>query len=164
MSVIYDYRSPKTPPAIGVGTPIESFPTRPDLQPDPNFYDPLAKVVLPHLVSIRPVPVGDNFDPDKGGIKLDAGKPRLDLLPTDALEAVAEVFGYGANKYGSHNWAKGGRWGRWSAAALRHVFAWMRGEEKDKESGLPHLSHAICSLLMLLAMTLRAKGEDDRSV
>jgi hypothetical protein len=104
----------------------------------------------------------DNFDKAKGGIKLDGDKPRTDLLPPDVILQVSAVFTYGANKYGDRNWEKGGRWGRWMAAALRHCFAWLAGEDNDPESGLPHLAHALCSLMMLFGMQLRRAGEDDR--
>lgn len=105
----------------------------------------------------------DNFDPSAGGIKQDADKLRMDLLPPDAIESVAAVFTYGAAKYGDRNWEKGGRHGRWMAAILRHCFAWMKGERNDQESGLPHLAHAACSILMLLGMELRGIGTDDRA-
>lgn len=38
------------------------------------------------------------------GIKYDAGKPRLDLLPPKAILAIGEVMTYGAAKYGANNW------------------------------------------------------------
>lgn len=38
------------------------------------------------------------------GVKYDAGKPRLDLLPPKAVMALGEVMTYGAAKYGADNW------------------------------------------------------------
>ncbi len=90
------------------------------------------------------------------GRKNDADKLALDLLPPDALEAVGRVLTYGAQKYEPRNWENGMRWGRVYAAVLRHLFAWWRGEEKDQESGLSHLSHAACGVLFLLAYSLRS--------
>lgn len=98
------------------------------------------------------------------GLKFDDGKPRMDLLPMDALEAIAKVLGFGAKKYGDHNWSKGIAWGRLAGAALRHLGAWMRGVELDAESGLPHLHHFGCCALMLIALVLRKKGDDTRGV
>ena len=95
-------------------------------------------------------------------IKHDEEKPRTDLLPTDALMAVADTFSYGAKKYSDRNWEKGMAWGRLSGALLRHVFLWMGGQDVDKESGKSHLAHAACCSLMLLALVLRNKGTDDR--
>lgn len=98
-----------------------------------------------------------------GGVKFDDGKPRWDLLPMDALNDVAAVLQYGAKKYAARNWEKGMHWGRLQAAALRHLAAWSIGQDEDIESGLPHLAHAACCVLMLLAMEQRGIGTDDRS-
>jgi hypothetical protein len=35
---------------------------------------------------------------------------------------------------------------------MRHVTDWWDGEKNDKGSGLPHLAHAACDILFLLAM------------
>ncbi len=96
------------------------------------------------------------------GIKHDEGKPRLDLLPTKALEEVSKVLAFGADKYGDYNWMKGMRWTRLSAACLRHLFAWMRGERSDEESGISHLSHAACCILFLITYETCNLGKDDR--
>ena len=87
----------------------------------------------------------------EGGVKNDAGKPRLGLLPSAALTEIAQVFTYGAHKYAEHNWRRGLKWSRLYDALQRHLTAWNEGEETDPESDLPHLAHAGCCLLMLLA-------------
>lgn len=95
------------------------------------------------------------------GIKHDDGKLPLDLLPIEALEEVSRVLRHGAAKYGVHNWRKGMAWSRLIAAALRHIFAWVRGERIDKESGESHLAHACCALLFLLSYEQWGIGNDD---
>ena len=102
------------------------------------------------------------FDSATPFMKFDAGKPRFGLLPPAALTAVVKVFTFGAKKYAAHNYLKSTTLGRYSDAALRHIFAWLGGEETDPESGEPHLAHAICCLLMLLELRSRGLGEDDR--
>ena len=104
----------------------------------------------------------DNMDLSKGGVKYDTGKPRMDLLAPEFVEGVARVLDFGAVKYADRNWEAGMRWGRCVGAALRHIFAWMRGEDFDKESGLHHLDHAACCLMFLRAYVARCIGEDDR--
>ena len=99
-----------------------------------------------------------------GGVKDDGGKPAWDLFPFDALNEVAKVLEYGKRKYAAHNWSKGMDWGRMFGACLRHLAAWGRGENIDPESGLLHLAHAACCALMLLALTMRKVGKDDRAV
>jgi hypothetical protein len=100
----------------------------------------------------------------KEGVKHDQEKARWDLLPFDALDEVAIVLRYGAQKYAARNWEHGMAWGRLLAAALRHLAAWAIGIEVDEESKLPHLSHAACCVLMLLALAKRGVGTDDRQV
>lgn len=82
--------------------------------------------------------------------KYDDGKNALQLLPFLALEEVGKVLAFGAKKYGDHNWRQGMKWSRLLGAALRHIFAWARGETLDRESGLSHLAHAACCILFLL--------------
>jgi hypothetical protein len=95
-------------------------------------------------------------------VKHDTNKVRLELLSVDALNAIAEVMTFGAKKYADHNWRKGFAWSRLVGAALRHIFAWMRGENKDPESGLSHLAHAGCCIMFLLEHEIQQLGQDDR--
>lgn len=90
---------------------------------------------------------------------------RLELLPPGALLLVAEVYHYGATtKYADHNWRKGYNWSWSLGALLRHVMLFMGGEDRDKESGLPHLAHAAFHCLTLLTFGEHAKYKqfDDR--
>ena len=90
---------------------------------------------------------------------------RLSLLPRLGLESIARVFGFGAEKYDSHNWRKGYEWSKSLDALQRHVLAFQDGETYDAESGLPHLAHAGFHVLVLLTW-LAEQGEggefDDR--
>lgn len=84
------------------------------------------------------------------GIKYDDDKPDYSLVPPDALEETIRVLMYGAQKYDRGNWmhlrdAKK----RYFAAACRHLFAILRGEEYDSESGLHHVAHATACCLFL---------------
>lgn len=94
-------------------------------------------------------------------VKHDGEKPRMDLLPWEALEEVAKVLTFGAKKYADHNWRKGFAWSRLAAGALRHVSAYCRGERRDPETGLSHVAHAICMLLFLLSHEIGKLGTDD---
>jgi len=102
------------------------------------------------------------------GTKSDEGKNRLDLLPTESLEEIAKVLTFGAKKYatsevaGDYNWTKGFTWSRLLGATLRHLFAFMRGEDKDPESGISHLAHAGCCILFLLYHEKHHTKLDDR--
>ncbi len=82
--------------------------------------------------------------------KDDTGKLRWDLLPVEPLEDLVEVITYGSQKYGPNNWqaVPNGK-DRYYAAAMRHIMAWRAGDKRDEESGLLHLSHAMCCLVFL---------------
>lgn len=84
-----------------------------------------------------------------GGKKYDQGKPRMDLLDADALEGLAQVLTFGAEKYAANNWREGISNSRLVAALLRHVFAILRGEYVDPESGLAHINHVGCCWMFL---------------
>lgn len=100
----------------------------------------------------------------KQGNKDDSGKIRFDLFPAAALEEVGKVLTYGANHYEDRNWETGIKFGRIFGAAMRHCWAWWRGEELDLESGCHHLAHAAAELLFLLTYINREMWElDDRA-
>ena len=94
------------------------------------------------------------------GVKYDAGKPRLDLLPPKAILAIGEVMTYGAAKYGPNNW-QGVEPERYTAALLRHLMAYMDGEETDAESGLPHLWHVLTNAAFAVAITEEGRREEE---
>ena len=96
-------------------------------------------------------------------IRYDAGKPRFDLLPSDAMVELARVYTLGAEKYQPDNWAKGMAWRRCLGSLLRHTFAWAAGEDFDKESGLHHMAHVAWGALTLIAYHKRKVGTDDRA-
>ena len=91
-----------------------------------------------------------------GGMKFDGGKPRMDLLLDgcpNALLRIGEVLTFGAEKYAAHGWQTVPEApSRYKAALLRHLTAHAMGEVNDRESGLPHLSHAACCLLFMLEL------------
>lgn len=104
----------------------------------------------------------NKLTPDAGGLKYDNGKPPMSLLDRKWLEGVAQVLGFGANKYAAHNWRKGITYSRLSDAALRHLLAFNDGEDTDPESGLSHLYHASCCLMFLSNMAITKPELDDR--
>jgi hypothetical protein len=96
------------------------------------------------------------------GLKFDSGKSDVSLLSPVALIKIAQVMDFGKKKYAAHNWRKGLAWSRCIAAAMRHIFAYLGGEDKDPESGLSHLAHAGCCIMFLLEFEETRKDLDDR--
>ena len=105
----------------------------------------------------------DNMDLQAGGVKLDTGKIRMDLLAPEFVEGTADILTIGSKKYDERNWEKGMRYGRVYASLMRHLWAWWRGESKDTETGRSHLLHASCCLMFLVAYESRGMTNwDDR--
>jgi hypothetical protein len=85
------------------------------------------------------------------GRKDDNDKIRMDLLPFEALEAVAKVLTFGAKKYTDNGWKTLENAGSEKLGALlRHLSKHLRGIELDEESGLSHISHMAANALMLV--------------
>ncbi len=84
--------------------------------------------------------------------KADAGKIRPTLVPVSLILAVAAVRRYGTQKYGDEdNWRRVEPQ-RYKDALYRHWLAYLDGEERDPESGLPTLWHCACNLAFLIEM------------
>ena len=98
------------------------------------------------------------------GIKYDSAKPKMNLLPPKAILEVAKVLTFGAEKYDAENWRKlDDLQNRYTAGALRHIFAHMDGEELDPETNLSHLAHALCCLLFKLEIELEERLKEKES-
>ena len=95
-------------------------------------------------------------------IKNDDSKVRLELLSPIAMTEIARVLTFGAKKYSEHNWRNGFKWSRLLGAAMRHLLAFIGGENKDPETGLSHLAHAGCCIMFLLEHETTHKDLDDR--
>lgn len=85
------------------------------------------------------------------GRKDDSNKRRYSLLPRGAVNHVVDVLEFGSRKYADNNWQKvPDARVRYYDAAFRHIDAWFAGEHNDRETGLPHLAHAVCCLMFLM--------------
>lgn len=96
-------------------------------------------------------------------VKHDEGKYDPTMLTQEMIEAVSRVRMFGAVKYGRNNFKKTGfKYTRSLAAALRHIFKFLSGEDNDTESGLSHLAHAICCLEHCIYDQIHHPEQDDR--
>jgi hypothetical protein len=95
--------------------------------------------------------------------KFDSNKPLLAIVPLSALKAITGVMEFGAKKYGLWNYKEPGMTQtRLLSATLRHIYQHLEGADLDDESGLPHLSHAIASLTLLIDKINNNSIADDR--
>jgi len=98
-------------------------------------------------------------------MKYDKGKPPIHLVPPECIIGAANVFGFGAAKYGENNWrydVSNTSYGRTYSSIQRHLNAFWSGEDIDPESGLPHIDHAITQLMILKMQTIEGPEMDDR--
>jgi hypothetical protein len=97
------------------------------------------------------IPVMPKHDKTKEAVKHDDGKADWSLVPFESLEGMVKVLEFGAQKYAGWNWTTNGGFSytRVLRSCLRHLFAYMRGEDNDPESGLSHIHHAMCNLLFI---------------
>lgn len=94
-----------------------------------------------------------------------AGKLPLFLWPTTATAMGCLGFLDGMLKYGRSNFREVGiRASIYQDAAKRHIDAWFEGEDTDPDSGLPHLSHALACLAIIVDAQAAGKLTDDRMV
>ena len=98
-----------------------------------------------------------------------AKREKLHVLPYDLVpfqemtEAYVRVAEFGAKKYEPWNWSKGLSRVQILGSLLRHTFAYLRGEETDKDSGLSHTDHILWNAAAL-AHNVRWNLEDGRRV
>lgn len=93
----------------------------------------------------------------------DDGKPPLANVPVAGIRAVARVQAYGHRKYGDfNNFRKGMEVSRNLSCAIRHIYAYMDGEDLDPESNESHLAHAATRLMFVLQNQADGTAIDDR--
>ena len=104
---------------------------------------------------------GAHVQADGGGLRLDEGKPRVDLIPPEAMMELGKLYAAGAKKYADRNWERGMPWSQCLGPLMRHLFKWMAGERLDPETGLSHMTHVAWNAIALVTYELRKIGTDD---
>lgn len=96
------------------------------------------------------------------GSRYNKNKPKWSLVSWSALEPMVKVLEFGAEKYAPWNWTKGLKYTEICESMLRHVYAFLDGENDDKESKLSHVGHILCNAMFLSYMYLFKPEMDDR--
>ena len=96
------------------------------------------------------------------GDRFNEGKLRWSLVDFESLEDMVKVLEFGANKYSEENWKKGLKWREVIESMLRHIIAFLRGEDYDKESGISHIGHIMCNAMFIAYMFKNRKDLDNR--
>ena len=99
---------------------------------------------------------------EKQALRYNEGKEQWSLVDFKSLKPMVEVLEYGANKYEPFNWTKGFPTTKLCESLLRHVFAYLGGEDIDQESGLSHIGHIQCNAMFLAYNHTHHFDKDDR--
>lgn len=130
---------------------------------DPEFFDDDFGFEDPSEV-VPDSPYNHDLSHPTQAARFDQGKPRMELVDLNILEAIAKVAAFGAKKYSDNNWRKGFPWLQPYASMMRHLKKWHDGEDIDPESGLFHLDHAAWNIHALIAFRERGTGQDNRYI
>jgi len=85
-----------------------------------------------------------------------AQREKLGALPYDLVpfqemaDSFSRVAEFGAKKYSTWNWSLGLPRVQLIGSLLRHAFAYLRGEDRDKDSGLNHADHILWNAAALV--------------
>jgi len=94
------------------------------------------------------------------GLRYNEGKERWSLVDFEALKPMVKVLEFGAKKYDDHNWKKGLKTTEICESLLRHLTAYLNGENNDKETNISHVGHILCNA-MFLSYMMQNKPEFD---
>jgi hypothetical protein len=90
-------------------------------------------------------------------------KAPLSTVPMGVIVEMGVGMLEGAAKYGRHNYRCAGvRGSVYFDAAMRHMISWWEGEDLDPDSGLSHITKAMCSLAVLRDAQMQGMVTDDR--
>lgn len=90
-------------------------------------------------------------------------KAPLSTVPMGVVVEMGVGMLEGAAKYGRHNYRCAGvRSSVYFDALMRHMIAWWEGEDIDQDSGLSHVTKALCTLAVLRDAQMQGMATDDR--
>lgn len=85
-------------------------------------------------------------------IKKDQDKTRLELIDPHFIDGIGRVLTFGANKYSADNWKHANtpeKRERIKGSLLRHLMAYLKGEQLDPETNESHLYALACNAMFL---------------
>jgi len=98
---------------------------------------------------------------DGGGLRFNAEKNLIELVPPEWTWALGDVTTQGSKKYAQRNWERGMKWSIMVGCASRHLLKFLVGERYDPETGCHHLAMAAWNMLALMSYDLREIGDND---
>jgi hypothetical protein len=95
-------------------------------------------------------------------LRYNGDKLQWSLVDFESIESMVQVLMFGTKKYDRDNWKKGMPYTQICESLLRHIFAFLSGEDNDPESGLSHIGHMQCNTMFLDYAFKQHKEYDDR--
>lgn len=97
---------------------------------------------------------------DGGGFRHNGGKLRVDLVPADVIEVLADVLGYACTErkppYPERNWERGMKWSNVVASLERHLLDVKLGRRLDPAgTGRRSTALLLCNAVILCAYDIR---------
>lgn len=99
---------------------------------------------------------------NNGAKRYNSGKTQWSLVDFKSLEGMVKILEFGAEKYGASNWKKGLKTTEVCESLMRHLFAYLDGEDNDQESGMRHIDHVLCNAMFLSYMDSNKPEFDTR--
>lgn len=98
----------------------------------------------------------------KKALRYNENKVEWSLVDWKSLEPMVKVLMYGSKKYAPDNWKKGQDLRSLSSCLMRHLVAFMDGEDIDPESGEHHLGHVMCNAMFMIHSQAKHGWTDNR--
>lgn len=101
----------------------------------------------------------------QSALRYNQNKPQLSFILSApaAMDELARVLEFGAQKYERDNWKKGMTKEVVADSALRHLSAMLNGEVLDPESGLRHSAHFLCNAMFLAEFDTRGDYDGEEN-
>lgn len=150
---------------LGQATVVEN----PPLQGHRDPLDGLKNIMDEQLKKVLERKEGIGDGADGGGQRLNKGKIRMELTPSEWEWALADVTTQGSKKYAERNWELGMKWSTMIGCMKRHIAKFQAGERYDGPefnlekgtTGCHHLAMVAWNALALMTYDLREIGEND---
>src|SRR3954466_2590210 len=107
----------------------------------------------------------DHYPDDNPKTKFGVQKPSMFNVPVTSLLHLMAAMADGAKKYGPYNWRdKDVSASIYYDAAMRHLMAWIDGEDFAEDSGVHHLGGVMACCAIILDAEAQGTLNDNRPV
>lgn len=110
------------------------------------------------------IPGSPKAVPTSTAMRFTGGKRRMDLVPPDAIMALADLMTVNGHKYPDRNWEKGMDYSMVLGSLKRHTAEFEAGVDIDPTDNQHHAIKMMWNAMALYCYWNRGVGNDDRHV